>query len=78
MHIERAVALLGTEGLRRTVMAALLQPVIPDDGSVFARCATLLWEHTLLSADIAARPVVGAAFAIPDVPAACDMTNGTG
>ncbi|QDW67567.1 HDOD domain-containing protein [Luteimonas granuli] len=59
-HLERAVALLGTEGLRRTVMAALLQPVIPDDGSVFARCATLIWDHTLLSADIAARPVDGA------------------
>ena len=58
-HLERAVALLGTEGLRRTVMAALLQPVIPEDGSVFSRCATLLWEHTLLSADIAAQPAEG-------------------
>ncbi len=59
-HLERAVALLGTEGLRRIVMAALLQPVITDDGSVFARCAALLWEHTLLSADIATRPAQGA------------------
>jgi len=59
-HLERAVALLGTEGLRRTVMAALLQPVITDDGSVFARCAALLWDHSLLSADIAMRPAPGA------------------
>jgi hypothetical protein len=54
-HLERAVALLGTEGLRQTVMAALMQPVIPDDGSVFARCAALLWDHTLRSANIAMR-----------------------
>lgn len=59
-HLERAVALLGTEGLRQTVMAALLQPVITNDGSVFARCATLLWDHTLLSANIATRPAQGA------------------
>jgi hypothetical protein len=52
-QLERAVALLGTEGLRRTVMAALLQPVITDDGSVFARCAQRLWDHTLRSAGIA-------------------------
>lgn len=58
-HLERAVTLLGTEGLRQTAMVALLQPVISDDGSFFARCAALLWEHTLLSAKIAARPVEG-------------------
>lgn len=53
-HLERAVTLLGTEGLRQTVMAALLQPVITDDGSVFSRCAAALWEHTLRTAGIAA------------------------
>ncbi len=55
-HLERAVTILGTEGLRQIVMAALLQPVISDDGSVFARCAAVLWEHTLASASIAMRP----------------------
>ena len=53
--LERAVALLGTEGLRQSVLAALLQPVIADDGSAFGRCAALLWEHTLLSAKATAR-----------------------
>src|SRR5690606_6262268 len=52
-QLERAVALLGTEGLRRTAMAALMQPVISDDGSALARCAALLWEHTLLAATVA-------------------------
>ncbi|MBD7921664.1 HDOD domain-containing protein [Xanthomonas sp. Sa3BUA13] len=54
-NLERAVALLGTEGLRQIVLAALLQPVIADDGSAFGRCAALLWEHTLLSARATAR-----------------------
>ncbi|UYC10951.1 HDOD domain-containing protein [Xanthomonas sp. CFBP 8445] len=54
-NLERAVALLGTEGLRQIVLAALLQPVIVDDGSVFGRCAAVLWEHTLLSAHAAAQ-----------------------
>ncbi|MDL5364565.1 HDOD domain-containing protein [Xanthomonas sp. NCPPB 2654] len=49
-NLERAVAMLGTEGLRQIVLAALLQPVIADDGSAFGRCAALLWEHALLSA----------------------------
>ncbi|MBO9830406.1 HDOD domain-containing protein [Xanthomonas sp. A2111] len=54
-NLERAVALLGTEGLRQIVLAALLQPVIVDDGSVFGRCAAVLWEHTLLSAHAASQ-----------------------
>ncbi len=59
-QLERAVALLGTEGLRRTAMAALMQPVISDDGSGLARCAAALWEHTLLAANIASQPTAGA------------------
>src|SRR5690606_12157806 len=59
-QLERAVALLGTEGLRQTVMAALLQPVISNDGSVLARCAAILWDHTLLSANIAIGQAQGA------------------
>ncbi len=59
-QLERAVTRLGTEGLRQAAMAALLQPVISDDGSVFARCASLLWEHGQLSANIAIRPHDGA------------------
>ncbi len=62
-NLERAVALLGTEGLRQLVLAALLQPVIADDGSAFGRCAALLWEHTLLSAKAMARDAEDAARA---------------
>jgi Predicted signal transduction protein len=53
-QLDRAVTLLGTEGLRQAVMVALVQPVIGDDGTVYARCAARLWEHTALSARLAA------------------------
>ncbi|MFC6841704.1 HDOD domain-containing protein [Xanthomonas theicola] len=69
-NLERAVALLGTEGLRQIVLAALLQPVIADDGSVFGRCAALLWEHTLLSARATA---LHAARAERDDPCAAQL-----
>jgi HD-like signal output (HDOD) protein len=59
--LQRAVALLGTEGLRRIVLAALLQPVVADDGSVFGRCAAVLWDHTVLSAQVATRAADGPA-----------------
>lgn len=58
-NLERAVALLGNDGLRQIVMAALLQPVIDDDGSVLGRCAIALWEHTLLAASAASEHAVG-------------------
>jgi HD-like signal output (HDOD) protein len=59
-NLERAVTLLGTEGLRQIVLAALLQPVITDDGSAFGRCAALLWDHTLLTAKAATQLQEGA------------------
>lgn len=59
--LQRAVALLGTEGLRQIVLAALLQPVVADDGSTFGRCAAILWDHTVLSAKVATRTEEGAA-----------------
>jgi HD-like signal output (HDOD) protein len=48
--LERALAVLGTNGTRSLVAAALLQPVFraADDGS--ARFAEVVWEHTQRSA----------------------------
>ena len=48
--VERAVALVGTDGLRRIIAAALVQPVISTGAGVFGRAPTLVWEHTQLSA----------------------------
>jgi HD-like signal output (HDOD) protein len=52
--IERAVAMVGTDGIRRIIAAALVQPVISDGGGVFARFPTIIWEHTLVAAAAAA------------------------
>src|SRR5690606_25273600 len=60
-HLVPAVALLGTHGLRRTALAALLQPVIADGGSLFALCPAQLGRHALPSAGFALQPAPGVA-----------------
>lgn len=52
--IERAVTVVGTEGIRLIIAAALVQPVMNVGGSVFGRFPVIIWEHTLLSAAAAA------------------------
>ncbi|RXR07159.1 HDOD domain-containing protein [Pseudoxanthomonas composti] len=52
-NIQRAVAMLGTEGLRQIIAAALMQPVMSDKGA-FGQFPTIIWEHTLLAANAAA------------------------
>ena len=53
-NIERAVTLVGTEGIRLIIAAALVQPVMDVGDSVFGRFPSIIWEHTLLSAAAAA------------------------
>ena len=48
--VDRAVALLGTEGIRSLIAAALVQPVFRSERADFARFAEVAWEHTLRSA----------------------------
>ncbi len=43
--IDRAVAVLGTEGLRRLVAAAILQPVFRVRTGHFARFPDVAWDH---------------------------------
>lgn len=52
--IERAVTLLGLDGLRPVIAAALVQPVMRTGEGAFGRFPTVIWEHTLLSAAAAA------------------------
>lgn len=52
-NIQRAVAMLGTDGLRQIIAAALMQPVMSGKG-VFGQFPTVIWEHTLLAANAAA------------------------
>lgn len=44
--IDRAVALVGTQGLRRLVAVALMQPVMQVEGGALGTLPELVWEHT--------------------------------
>ncbi len=48
--IERAATLIGTNGIRSLAAAAMLQPVLESDDSVFGKFPEIIWEHTLYSA----------------------------
>jgi HD-like signal output (HDOD) protein len=48
--LDRAVAVLGTEGMRSLTTAALLQPVFRISGRHFAHFGEITWQHTFLSA----------------------------
>lgn len=47
--IDRAVAVLGTDGLRSLIAAALLQPVFAAPSGAFARFPALVWDHAFIS-----------------------------
>lgn len=49
-NLDRAVALVGTQGLRRLVAVALMQPVMQVDGGALGRLPELVWEHTQYAA----------------------------
>ena len=52
--IERAVAILGSDGLRSVIATALLQPIFDAAAAAdFPRFAPLVWEHALRSAQAA-------------------------
>jgi HD-like signal output (HDOD) protein len=48
--LDRAIALLGLEGMRSLIAAALLQPVFRISGGMFLQFGEVTWEHTLYSA----------------------------
>lgn len=62
--IDRAVAILGTLGIRSTITAALLQPVLSGTGA-FARFPEIIWEHTVRAASASE---AHAALALDDDP----------
>lgn len=66
--IERAVALVGTQGLRRLVAVALMQPVMRVEGGGLGQLPELVWEHTqyaALAAEEYARAADGGEDAFP-------------
>jgi HD-like signal output (HDOD) protein len=51
--VDRAVAVIGTEGIRSLIAAALIQPVFRVSGGEFAQFPEVIWEHTFLAANAA-------------------------
>ena len=51
--IDRAVTLVGVQGIRSIIATALLQPVMNSGSGNFSRFPELVWEHTLYSASTA-------------------------
>ncbi|MBS0420386.1 MAG: HDOD domain-containing protein [Proteobacteria bacterium] len=49
--VERAVVLLGTDGIRSLVTAALMQPIFRIGGADFPRFPEVAWEHTFRAAN---------------------------
>jgi HD-like signal output (HDOD) protein len=45
--LDRAVAILGIEGMRSMIAAALLQPIFRISGGAFAAFGEISWEHAL-------------------------------
>ncbi len=48
--VQRAVTLVGTEGIRLIIAAALVQPVMNVGSGVLGRLPAILWDHSLMAA----------------------------
>jgi HD-like signal output (HDOD) protein len=51
--LDRAVALLGTDGLHSLIATVLVQPVFKLAATHYPRCPEIVWEHTFRSASAA-------------------------
>ena len=51
--VDRAVAVIGTEGIRSLIAAALVQPVFRVSGGEFSQFPEVIWDHTFLAANAA-------------------------
>jgi HD-like signal output (HDOD) protein len=56
--IDRAVTLVGVQGIRSIIATALLQPVMTSGSGTFSRFPELVWEHTLYAASAAEQHAV--------------------
>lgn len=52
--LQRAVTLVGTEGIRQIISAVLVQPVMQLQCAAFPQFGTVIWEHALLASRAAA------------------------
>ena len=52
--LQRAVTLVGTDGIRQIISAVLVQPVMQLHCEAFPQFGTVIWEHALLASRAAA------------------------
>lgn len=52
--LQRAVTLVGTDGIRQIISAVLVQPVMQLQCDAFPQFSTVIWEHALLASRAAA------------------------
>ena len=52
--LQRAVTLVGTEGIRQIISAVLVQPVMQVHCEAFPQFGSVIWEHALLASRAAA------------------------
>ena len=52
--LQRAVTLVGTDGIRQIISAVLVQPVMQLHSEAFPQFGTVVWEHALLASRAAA------------------------
>lgn len=57
--LMRAATLLGLDGLRPVIAAALVQPVMQTGDGPLGRLPGVIWEHTELAADVASGMIRG-------------------
>lgn len=76
--VDRAVAVIGTEGIRSLIAAALVQPVFRVSGGAFAQFPEVVWEHTFLSANAAETYAAVVANTDPFAAQLLALVNGLG
>ncbi len=76
--VDRAVAVIGTEGIRSLIAAALVQPVFRVSGGEFAQFPEVIWEHTFLAANAAETYAAVVVNADPFAAQLLALVNGLG
>ncbi len=76
--IDRAIAVLGTEGIRSLIAAALLQPVFRSSGGAFTKFPEMTWDHTTFAAGAAEVCAAGFEDADPFAAQLLGMLMGLG
>ncbi len=74
--IDRAVTMVGVQGIRSLIASALLHPVMVPGSGTFSRFPELVWEHTLFSATAAETHAVQVENAEPFVSQLVGLLHG--